>query len=105
MELKTIFSKDFTPGPVQDNGNTIRTVTGEFMAVRTGVGWSIFFCGYTHTGQLIGGVISGKFTINQQASVTFDIDKHMIELTCLLLHCCLEDDKKARKGGAPDNDL
>lgn len=85
---------EFTPGTIQDNGNKITSVTGDFWALRTAIGWNVFYCGQTHTGQLIGGVMNGKFTFNPECNVSIDIDGDAIQLVCLLLHCQLEDDKR-----------
>jgi hypothetical protein len=87
---------EFTPQIIQEDGNRITTTTGDFFAVRTvGTGWSIYYCGQTHTGQLIGHVIDGKFHFNApDCNIFIDIDRDAIQLVCLLLHCQLEDDKR-----------
>lgn len=88
---------DFTRVIVQKGGDRIDSEGGNFFATRTPAGWGIYFTGMTHTGQLIGDVVDGKFIVSPAHHVAFDIGGDMVSLTCILLHCQLETDRQEGK--------
>jgi hypothetical protein len=76
----------FTRFPLQDDGNTISTESGNFFATRTPSGFDIIYTGGTHTGNKVGTVIGRRFIISPECGLTFDVGE-MVDLTCLLLTC------------------
>lgn len=94
----------FTPGTFQDDGNRITSEAGDFFAVRTPVGWGVYYTGYTNTGQLIGDVIGRRFVVNPAGSISLPV-ADMVSLTCMVLSCCFENDLKAERERGSDNEL